>query len=332
MALTAVGDWAKAPAKAKRANSVITAVYTPVAPSGSRPFVAPAPGATTPSGPTPEQIAQNAANAAAARANAEGKSRSRAANQATRDLAEGQYKLLGSFAAARDAKLGNIERAFSDADSTLLANYSLNLKNLLTSASDNDKSEADTSSANVRNAVRERSDLLEQAALQGAGETDLLRTQMQAFRNFDANQSENARSYFDTVRSINSAISGMNTDVSTSRSNLFNQKESDRESAFQNYYNQTADTWTQIQNIENSNTNVDSESSEKYNKLYGNAADEAAKAAAGAYTRQGLPAGWTEWEGKGKEQEKALTTSNKAAVVNLGAPPKKAEGATLRKW
>src|SRR6478736_856541 len=313
MALTAVGDWAKAPAKAKRANSVITAVYTPVAPSGSRPFVAPAPGATTPSGPTPEQIAQNAANAAAARANAEGKSRSRAANQATRDLAEGQYKLLGSFAAARDAKLGNIERAFSDADSTLLANYSLNLKNLLTSASDNDKSEADTSSANVRNAVRERSDLLEQAALQGAGETDLLRTQMQAFR------------YFDTVRSINSAISGMNTDVSTSRSNLFNQKESDRESAFQNYYNQTADTWTQIQNVE-------SESSEKYNKLYGNAADEAAKAAAGAYTRQGLPAGWTEWEGKGKEQEKALTTSNKAAVVNLGAPPKKAEGATLRKW
>ena len=166
--------------------------------------------------------------------------------------------------------------------------------------------------------------------MQGAGETDLLRSQLNALRNYSANQGETNRSFFDTLRSINNSVTSLNTDTATSRVNLFNQAESDRESAWANYYNQVADTWTQIGNIENAG-NVESASTEGYRKQYGSAADEAAKATGSSYTRQ-TGNGLTDWEGKGKAEERQLNSGNRAASVNLGGPVKRAEGATLRKW
>ena len=289
---------------------------------------------TKPAGPVydPNAAARREAAAAQAKANAVGKSRSDKQNQATRSLADQQYALLASFGQSRDTKIANIAQALKGADKLLLENYATVLEGLLGSAKNNAAAEADNSFANIANAVRERGDIMGEAAANGAGETDLLRAQLAALRNYDANQNETNRSFFDTLNSINSATGSLNTDTATSRANLFNQSQSDIESTWSNYYNQVADTWTQIGNIENSNTNVKTDSSNAYDKAYGQSASEAAKAAASSYRREGAPEGYTEWSGKGAEQDAALTSSNKAATVNLGAAPKRPEGATLRKW
>ena len=250
----------------------------------------------------------------------------------TRNLADQQFKLLGSFATARDTKLSNLQRALESSDRILREGYATTLGSLRGNARDNDNAESDNSFRNVANALRERNDIMAEAANQGAGESDLINAQLMALRNYSNNQSEVNRSFFDTLRSVNNSITSLNTDTTTSRNNLFNQAESDRESAWANYYNQVADTWTQIGNIENSNSNIDSDSSVGYQRAYGQAANEAAAAAASSYQRQAAPPGWDEWEGKGSTEQRTLNSNNQAAMVTLGGPRKKPEGANLRKW
>lgn len=294
---------------------------------------------TTPDTPgqtwDPNKAARDAANAAAAAqaaANAAGKASSRRENENTRSLVEQQHALLDAFGKSRDVKLGNIQKAMDAAQALLLKNYGITLGSLEGNALGNEKAEADASFSNVSNAVRERASLLDQAASMGAGETDLVRTQLQALRNYSANQGEVNRSFFDTLQSINNSINSLNSDTSTSRTNIFNQAESDRESAQANYNNQLSDTWTQIGNIENANTNTNSDSSEAYNKLYADAGAQAAAAVGNAYQRQTAPDSLLEWDGKGTKKDAALTSSNQAASINLGGPQKKPEGATLRTW
>lgn len=269
--------------------------------------------------------------AAQAAANAQARAQSQRQNEATRALADAQFRLLGSFTQQRDTKLGNIERNQKGSDANLLAGYSGAITSLNANFDDNDKAEGDASYANIANALRERGELIGQASAQGAGETDLLRAQLQALRNYDSNQGEVNRSFFDTLRSINNSLESLNTDVTTSRRNLFNQAESEREAAWANWAGQTADTWTQISNIENSNTNINSDSSTAYQRAYGQAADSAAAAVANSYTRKDA-VGLDTWDGKGSRQDRELTSSNKAAAIQLGSPQKKPEGATLRKW
>ncbi|QDP44858.1 hypothetical protein SEA_ARAXXI_39 [Microbacterium phage Araxxi] len=271
-------------------------------------------------------------SAAQARANAAARSASRQQNDNTRALVNQQKSLIDSFGKQRDTKLGNIASAFAQSDATLMKNYGLALAGLEGNRQQNEMAEGDQSFANIANAVRERGNIADQAASQGAGETDLLRSQLQAFRNFANNQSEISRSFNDTLQSINNSVTSLNSDTATSRTNLFNQAEADREQAWANYANQTADAWTQIANIENSNTNIESETSEGYNKLFADAGSQAAAAVQNSYKRQAIPAGWTDWEGKGEAKERKLTSSNRAAAVNLGGPVQRAEGATLRKW
>ena len=260
------------------------------------------------------------------------KASSRKANEATAALADQQRGLIDAFAVQRDAKLQNILGAFASSDALMLQNYGTAFSGLEGNKLQNEQAEADASFGNIANAVRERASVADQAASQGAGETDLLRAQLQALRNYSANQGEVNRSYHDTATSINNSMNSLNTDTATSRTNLFNQAESDRESAWANYANQTADAWTQIMNIESANTNVDSDSSAAYTRKYGDAGKLAADAVRNTYTRQGIPAGYTDWAGKGQAEERKLTSGNRAAAVNLGGPRKAPEGATLRKW
>ncbi|URM86432.1 hypothetical protein SEA_GSHELBY23_37 [Microbacterium phage Gshelby23] len=271
-------------------------------------------------------------SAAQARANAAARSASQAQNDNTRALVNQQKSLIDSFGKQRDTKLGNIAQSFQQSDATLMKNYGLALAGLEGNRTQNEMAEGDQSFSNIANAVRERSNIADQAASQGAGETDLLRSQLQAFRNFANNQSEISRSFNDTLQSINNSVTSLNSDTSTSRVNLFNQAEADREQAWANYANQTADAWTQIANIENSNTNIESDTSVGYNKMFADAGSQAAAAVQQSYKRQAIPAGWTDWEGKGEAKDRKLTSSNRAAAVNLGGPVRRAEGATLRKW
>jgi len=299
--------------------------YVPIAPDAPlrQGLGGPAPS----TGPTAEDLF----NQQQAKANAEGKARATRENQNTRDLVDQQFKLLSSFKGQRDTKFGNIQKQLQDAGKLLIENYGTALKGLRGMERDNEASEADASFSNVANASRERQSILEQAANLGAGESDMLRAQMQALRNFSSNQGEVNRSFFDTLRGINNSIGALNSDTATSRTNLWNDAEADREAAQANYANQTSEAWTQILNIENSNTNVDSDSSVAYNKKYTDAGGKAAQSAADSYSRKAAPDGWTDWSEKGQPQRRSLSSS-RPGVVNLGGPMKRPEGATLRRW
>ena len=264
--------------------------------------------------------------------NAAARASSRKQNEATAALVDQQRQLIDAFANQRDIKLANIARAFTDSDARLLDNYRTALAGLEGTRANNEKAEADASFSNVANAIRERGNILAEAAANGAGESDLLRAQLQALRNFSNNQGEVNRSFYDTLQSINNSVTALNNDTATSRTNLYNQREADREAAWANFANQTADAWTQIMNIESANTNVDSDTSEAYNRRYADAGAQAASAVRNSYSRKAIPAGWTEWEGKGSTEDRRLVSNNRAAMVNLGGQTKRPEGATLRRW
>ena len=264
--------------------------------------------------------------------NAAARASSRKQNEATSALVDQQRQLIDAFANQRDIKLANIARAFTDSDARLLDNYRTAFAGLEGTRANNEKAEADTSFGNVSNAIRERASLLAEAAANGAGESDLLRTQLQALRNYSANQGEVNRSFYDTLQSINNSVTALNNDTANSRTNLYNQREADREAAWANFANQTADAWTQIMNIESANTNVDSDTSKAYNRRFADADSRAAAAVRNSYRRQAIPAGWTDWAGKGAAEDRRLTSNNKAATVNLGGPVRRPEGATLRRW
>ena len=275
--------------------------------------------------------AQAKASAAEAKAKKEAKDRSRKENEATKALVDQQVSLSGAFGKQRDTKLGNISKSYTASDSNLLKGYGQALGGLRSTAKDNDKTEGDSSFQNIANAVRERGDIIGEIGNNGGGETDMLRGQLAALRNYSANQGEINRSFFDTLNSINRSITSLNVDTTTSRNNLWGQSESDRESAWANYYNQQADTWTQITNIENSNNNTATDSSEAYKKTQANSGKKAASFAGSSYTKKANTK-LDQWSGKGANENRKLNSVNAAATVNLGGPMKRAEGATLRKW
>ena len=280
---------------------------------------------------TAQKAAEKKADARQKKLDSEAIARSKRENAATAALVSQQKGLLKSFGKQRDVKLGNIKSAWSSSDKSLLSGYTSSLRGLRTSAKENDKSEADSTFQNVSNAVRERGDVLGEISSNGGGETDVLRGQLASLRNYTTNQNEINRSFFDTLGSVNRSITSLNVDTSTSRNNLWNQAEADRESAWANYYNQMSDTNTQITNIENSNTNVKTDSSVAYNKTQKNSGKNAATYAGKSY-KKATNTKLGSWSGKGAEEKRKLTSGNRSAIRSLAGPMKRAEGATLRKW
>jgi hypothetical protein len=235
-----------------------------------------------------------------------------------------QKMIDSSFAGARDIKLGNIQTILGQQNSELLRGYDERAGQLKGSKLDNEKSEADSSFANLINRARERADTLAETAAQGAGESDTLKSQMMAIRNWDANQHDVNRSYFDTVRSINNAATDLNADTRSSRMNLYSQSLSDQEQTWANFYNQQADAYTQMGNLQaNPYSNAYKANSDSFNK--------AAETAGMSWVNPGIPTEVQNWEGSFQAEEGRLNnTQAQAAVTNLAQ--KKPEGATLRKW
>ena len=116
-------------------------------------------------------------------ARAAARSASQKQNDNTSALVDQQRKLIDAFVTQRDSKLRNISGAFDTSDDLLLKNYGLALGGLEGTRLQNEMAEGDQSFSNIANAVRERQNIADQAASQGAGETDLLRSQLAAFRN-----------------------------------------------------------------------------------------------------------------------------------------------------
>lgn len=235
-----------------------------------------------------------------------------------------QGLLKGGFAKAREQKLKNTHTLYAAQDKDLVNGYNSRMAGILKNRDDNEKSEVDASFANLSNRARESTDLLAQAASQGAGETDTLKTQLMAIRNWDANQADVNRSYFDTQRSINSSIADLNADTRTARMNLAVDALGDYDQIWTNYYNQRADAYTQMGNI---HANPYSDSHDPKSTAYAGMAKEASS----AWKNPGVNKSLQNWKGSVQEQERKLNNSAyKAAdtVNNIKRP----EGSTLKKW
>lgn len=112
----------------------------------------------------------------------------------------------------------------------------------------NEKAEAGASQGNLLNAARERNMAVSEAMAQGAGESDTLATMMMSLRNWEANQGEVQRGYFDTLQSINSSLTDLTVDTKTALANNHIQSNADKEEAWTNYFNQRSELYTQLGN------------------------------------------------------------------------------------
>lgn len=235
--------------------------------------------------------------------------------------------LDGGFAKARDQQLANINTMYATQDADLLKGYSSRAEQLGLARTDNDKAEVDASFANLANRARETQDILAQTAEQGAGESDTAKAQLMALQNWDANQGEVNRSYFDTVRSVNNAVNDLNVDTRTARINLATQMLGDKQQAWANYQNQMVETATQAANLRaNPYSNAYKKNSGYYKEIVKNAKK--------VWENPGVDKSISNWEGNTQPQEGELNNTELAAAATVQQPKKPTGASTgaLKAW
>ncbi len=235
--------------------------------------------------------------------------------------------LSKGFATARDQQLENIDTMYATQDADLLKGYSLRAEQLGLARTDNDKAEADASFANLANRARETQDILAQTAEQGAGESDTAKAQLMAIQNWDANQGEVNRSYFDTVRSVNNAVNDLNVDTRTARINLATQMLGDKQQAWANYQNQMVETATQVANLR---ANPYSNAYKKNSGAYKEIVDNAKK----VWENPGVDKAITAWEGAAQPEEGKLNNTELGNVATVQQPKKPTGASTgaIKAW
>jgi hypothetical protein len=290
------------------------------------------------------------------------KSAQRGTNQKTLDALK---DLVGTgLGKARDTQLATIDQSLKTKLEQIQQTFDAGITGFRENLRDNEQTEADASFANMANRARERGDLVTQALSQGAGESDILQSQMQALRNWAANQGDVNRSFFDTRQSINSGISDLNTATRTSRINEETSANDSRSKVWDSYYDSRADALTQMANLDQQNYLLDNEiaaterqkaqqtglvswldSGKNYEDYVAPTSMAAASAPAytSDYARQAAEAAGSSWKSPGisKETEQfkgegqstgSLNSSSAAAGAGNTSSRKKPEGASLRKW
>lgn len=253
-----------------------------------------------------------------------------------------RHALGKDFKAALDTKLANINLTAAQQDRALVDEYNTRLGSLQGAAADNTKAADAQSYANLTNRGRERASAMSEALNNGAGESDVLRSQEAALRNWNANQSEISRSYYDTLRSVNSGITDLNADTKTARINSAAQANKDRESTYSDYYNQRSETLTQLGNVKGQQAEYyglaqeamagggSKKKQRQAQHASANAFMQASQTMGQAYKNPGVSSALMNWKGAG-EIEGVLNGSNLGAAQST-TEIKKPEGASLRKW
>lgn len=264
---------------------------------------------------------------------------------------------LAALDAAMKTKLTQIQQTFD----TSIADFNKNLR-------DNEKTEADASFSNLANRAREKGDLVTQALSQGAGESDILKSQLQALRNWSSNQADVNRSFFDTRASVNAGITDLNNATKTGMINEENSTNASKGGVWNDFYDSLSDSYTQMSNLDQQNYLLQGEI-DTANALKGQSqgvldwldagknyedyeepkkgtakaakapayesqyADKAAAAAGSSWKNPGVSDATKNWKG-GKESTGGLTSASvKNAQANeSGGKKKRPEGASLRKW
>lgn len=283
---------------------------------------------------------------------AENKARRKAARRYIRDAqvlgqqAEALKKAMSSvgFRQALATGLANIGRTQAQSDALLLEGYQDRLGSLESSAGDNEKAAAGQTVAALANRGRERANAISEAMSQGAGESDTLRAQQMSLRNWNANQSEVNRNFFDSQTSINSALHDLNADTKTARVNNALQAEADRGQLYATYYDQMSQTSTQLGNVLGQQAAdyaaaLEQVSNRKTRRRLRRARrrseaafDKASSLAGQAYSSPGASAALMAWEGQDDFESYVnpgvVLNAESSSVSDLGRP----EGASLRKW
>ena len=276
----------------------------------------------------------------------------------------------GSHAATRDNALKMLDEALGAKLAQLQKTFDLASGDFAVNLRDNEKSESDASFTNIANRAREKQDLVTQALSQGAGESDVLKSQLQALRNWSVNQGDINRSFFDTRTSINAGITDLNTSTQQGRMNeelSTNMAKADR---WDDFYEAMASSYSDMANLDQSNYLLSGEitAAEKqrgyaegvlnwmnegknfadyetprlatmaaakaapYESKY---ADLAAQMTGSTWTNPGLSNETKNWKGMTQSQTTLTNTQPWNAQDNTesGTPTKKRpEGATLRRW
>ena len=232
--------------------------------------------------------------------------------------------LSNGFKSALDKRLANIDTAAKQGDEVLMAGYNARLNVLEQLGLDNEKAEAGASWANLSNRAREASDILTEIATQGAGETDQLKAQLIAARNWAANQQEVNRSFYDSQSSNFNALTDLNADTRSARYNLANQSMSDREQAWATYQNQMSDASTQLGNIY-SNPYSDSyktDSKAAWQRMVDTTKD--------VWTNPGVSDEIRNWQGTSQPRMQQLNNARLEGALPEVGKPRRPEGSTLR--
>lgn len=303
-------------------------------------------GPVKPAGPSASELAaQKAAREAeAARKKAEeelakqkkaGKDQTAKENKATQAVIDQLLGTLKGYETGRDTQIKNASTNLDETLRGILENYKAAITDYTATGLRNEQDQAGKAAANITNRARERVSLLQQAATQGAGETDQLRAQLQAFLNSDANQQEIDAAFYDTQRSVLSQIAGANSQQETQRRSAETAYQEALGSAWNDFWKNTGDVFTNVQRTAAQNTNINSDYSTEFKadfKGY-DPVKEAAKYAGKAYKEEEKPESWYKnWAGRTEGKETKTSSTNRAAATTIKAP-KAAEGATLRgKW
>lgn len=283
---------------------------------------------------------------------AERKARNKAAQRYLRDAevlgkqADALRKAMSSsgFRRALSIGLANIGRSSAQSDALLLEGYKARVGSLEAAAGDNEKAAAGQTTAALSNRARERSNALSEAMTHGAGESDVLRAQQMSLRNWNANQSEVNRNFFDAQTSINSSLHDLTVDTKTARVNNALQAEADRGQLYATFYDQMSQTSTQLGNVLGQQAADFSAALEQVGsrktrrrrrraQAASSAAFDRASALAGkAYSSPGAGAALMAWQGRddfeGYVNPGVSLNTSSGTSSDLSAP----EGASLRKW
>lgn len=166
----------------------------------------------------------------------------------------------GGLDKSRDSLLAGITRDFSTKRTQIQTAFDSALTDFQGDLRDNEKTEADASFANTANRARESGDAMTQALSQGAGESDILKSQLQALRNWSANQGDVARSFFDTRNSVNSGIADLNSSTKNTLLNTESQANADRRNTWESYFESMSNAFSEMAKADQNNYLLDEES------------------------------------------------------------------------
>lgn len=239
-------------------------------------------------------------------------------------------------------QLENVGLAVRQQDAELTTGYRERVRSLRNTADDNEKAAAGQTNANLDNRSRERQNAISEATLQGAGESDLLRAQGASLRNWNANQNEVNRSFYDTLTSVNSSLTDLTVDTRTARINAAAQANADRSGLWTDYYANRSETLTQLGNALGQQAEyygLANEATPKKNlrrqqrqssRASGNWFERASTTSGMAWHSPGVKKSLRHWQGA--DDVEGFLNSEVRPNAQTEIATKKPEGATLRTW